>query len=57
MVKKTPEGGIIDRENEIRLFCYGNGPFREAYNEYQFIFDYKGVVRNINIGRTTFQYI
>lgn len=46
----TPHGGIIDNENNIRLIYYGNGPYREASKEYQFIFDYKGKAMNINIG-------
>ena len=45
----TPKGGIIDYDNDIRLFYYGNGPYREASKEYQFIYDYKGTVMNINI--------
>ena len=47
--KLRPDGGIIDSENDIRLFYYGNGPFREPCSEFQFIFDYKGVAMNINI--------
>ena len=47
--KLRPNGGIIDSENDIRLFYYGNGPFREPCSEFQFIFDYKGVAMNINI--------
>ena len=47
--KLKPNGGIIDFENDIRLFYYGNGPYSEPCNEYQFIFDYKGVAMNINI--------
>jgi hypothetical protein len=46
----TPKAGIIDSENDIRLFCYGNGQYREASDEYQFIFDYKGIVMNVNVG-------
>ena len=42
-------GGIIDCENDIRLFYYGNGSYREASNEYQFIFDYKGIAMNVNV--------
>lgn len=45
----TPKAGVIDSENDIRLFCYGNGSYREASDEYQFIFDYKGVVMNVNV--------
>ena len=47
----TPKGGIIDWDNNIRLFYYGNGPYRSASNEYQFIFDFKGTVMNVNIGK------
>ena len=46
----TPKCGIVDCENDVRLYCYGNGPYREPCDEYQFIFDYKGVAMNINIG-------
>lgn len=48
--KITPKGGIVDLENDIRLFYYGNGPYREASKEYQFIFDYKGIALNVNVG-------
>lgn len=48
--KLTPKGGIIDRVNDVRLFYYGNGSYRSASNQFQFIFDYKGYVMNINIG-------
>ena len=49
--KLKPDGGIIDFENNIRLFYYGNGPYRESCGEYQFIFDYKDTAMNINIGK------
>ena len=45
----TPKGGIVDCENDVRLYCYGNGPYREPCDEYQFIFDYKGIALNVNI--------
>lgn len=38
-----PDAGTIDRENDIRLFKYGNGPVDEPSDLYQFIFDYKGI--------------
>ncbi len=38
-----PDAGTIDRENDIRLFNYGNGPVDEPSDLYQFIFDYKGI--------------
>ena len=44
-----PNGGIIDFENDIRLFYYGNGSYMEASDEYQFVFDYKGIAINVNI--------
>ena len=47
--KRKPGGGIIDFENDIRLCYYGNGPYTEPCDEYQFIFDYKGTAMNINI--------
>ena len=47
--KYTPSGGTIDRENDIRLFNYGNGSYREESDCYQFIFDFKGIVLNIDI--------
>lgn len=37
-----PKDGTIDRENDMRLFKYGNGPISEPSDLYQFIFDYKG---------------
>lgn len=37
-----PGVGTIDRENDIRLFKYGNGPVDEPSDLFQFIFDYKG---------------
>ena len=52
----TPKGGIVDCENDIRLYCYGNGPYREPSNEYQFIFDYKGVAMNVNVGKRVEDY-
>ncbi|MBP0967600.1 MAG: hypothetical protein J5722_08195, partial [Oscillospiraceae bacterium] len=47
--KLRPDGGIIDFENDIRLFYCGNGPYRESSNAYQFVFDYKGIAMNISI--------
>ena len=41
-------GGTIDRENDVRLFCYANGPVREPSDIYSFIFDYKGEVFDID---------
>ncbi len=41
-------GGTIDRENDVRLFCYANGPVREPSNVYSFVFDYKGEVFDID---------
>lgn len=38
-----PGAGTIDRENDIRLFNYGNGPVDEPSDLFQFIFDYKGI--------------
>ena len=38
-----PDAGTIDRENDIRLFNYGNGPVDEPSDLFQFIFDYKGI--------------
>lgn len=38
-----PGAGTIDRENDIRLFKYGNGPVDEPSDLFQFIFDYKGI--------------
>ncbi len=40
-------GGTIDRENDVRLFCYANGPVREPSDIYSFVFDYKGEVFDI----------
>lgn len=51
--KWKPEDGIIDVENDVRLFSYGNGAVREPSDEYQFIFDYKGKVFNIIIEEKT----
>ncbi len=36
--------GTIDREKDIRLHEYRNGPVYEPSNEFDFIFDYKGHV-------------
>ena len=47
----TTKGGIIDRENDVRLIYYGNGAYRSPSNEYQFIFDFKGISMNINISQ------
>lgn len=44
-----PTGGTIDRENDIRLFKYGNGPVREPSDLYQFIFDYKGTPLKVQL--------
>ena len=41
-------GGTIDRENDVRLFCYANGPVMEPSDVYSFVFDYKGEVFDIN---------
>ena len=41
-------GGTIDRENDVRLFCYANGPVREPSDVYSFVFDYKGEVFDID---------
>ena len=41
-------GGTIDRENDVRLFCYANGPVREPSDIYSFVFDYKGEVFDID---------
>ena len=44
-------GGTIDRENDVRLFCYANGPVREPSDIYSFVFDYKGEVFDIDFGQ------
>ena len=41
-------GGTIDRENDVRLFCYANGPVMEPSDIYSFLFDYKGEVFDID---------
>ena len=41
-------GGTIDRENDVRLFCYANGPVMEPSDVYSFVFDYKGEVFDID---------
>ena len=41
-------GGTIDRENDVRLFCYANGPVREPSDIYSFIFDYKGEIFDVD---------
>ena len=41
-------GGTIDRENDVRLFCYANGPVREPSDVYSFVFDYKGEVFDVD---------
>ena len=41
-------GGTIDLENDVRLFCYANGPVREPSDIYSFLFDYKGEVFDID---------
>lgn len=46
-----PRAGTIDRENDIRLFKYGNGPVDEPSDLYQFIFDYKGIPFQVQLGR------
>lgn len=43
-----PYGGTIYRENDLKLFKYGNGPLREPSNDFQFIFDYKGTPLHLN---------
>ncbi len=45
-------GGTIDRENDVRLFCYANGPVREPSDIYSFVFDYKGEVFDIDFYQT-----
>ncbi len=45
-------GGTIDRENDVRLFCYANGPVREQSNFYSFIFDYRGEVLDTEFYKT-----
>ena len=40
--------GTIDRENDVRLFCYANGPVMEPSDVYSFVFDYKGEVFDID---------
>lgn len=41
--------GVIDRERDIRLFQYANGPIMEPSDIYSFIFDYKGKVIDIDL--------
>ena len=41
-------GGTIDLENDVRLFCYANGPVREPSDIYSFVFDYRGEVFDID---------
>ena len=41
-------GGTIDLENDVRLFCYANGPVREPSDIYSFVFDYKGEVFDVD---------
>ena len=43
------KGGTIDTENDVRLFCYANGPIMEPSDIYSFIFDYKRKVFFINL--------
>ena len=52
-VKARRNGGTIDDENNVRLFCYGNGETnkREPSDYYQFVFDYKGKVYFIELRR------
>ncbi len=42
-------GGTIDTENDVRLFCYANGPIMEPSDIYSFIFDYKGKIFYIDL--------
>ncbi len=44
-------GGTIDKENDVKLFCYANGPSgkREPSDIYSFIFDYKGKVYYVHL--------
>lgn len=47
--KMAYRGGTIDAENDVRLFCYGNGPIMEPSDIYSFVFDYKGKVFYIDL--------
>ena len=47
--KMAYRGGTIDEENDVRLFCYGNGPIMEPSDIFSFVFDYKGKVFYIDL--------
>lgn len=47
--KFCPEGGIIDLENDVRLFFYKKTIVMEPDDRYDFVFDYQGKVYNITI--------
>ncbi|MGN0317083.1 MAG: hypothetical protein ACI4E1_04010 [Lachnospira sp.] len=58
-VKAAFRGGTIDTENDVRLFCYANGPKgkMEPCDIYSFVFDYKGKVYYINLRKKTSEHV
>ena len=55
--KMAYRGGTIDAENDVRLFCYGNGPIMEPSDIFSFIFDYKGKVYYVDLKKKISEHV